>query len=120
MPQKHGLAKSFLFAFKGFKWALEERNFRIHLFISFIVILAGFAFTISPLEWIAVLCCMTAVITLEIINTSIEKTIDLLHPERHPEAGKIKDLSAASVLLAAMLSVIIGSIIFLPKLLVLL
>jgi diacylglycerol kinase len=115
MPQKHGLGKSFHFAFKGFKWALQERNFRIHLFISALVTLAGFLLNISPTEWIAVMVCMAIVITLEIINTAIEKTIDLLHPEKHPEAGKIKDLSAAAVLLSALLSVIVGCVVFLPK-----
>jgi diacylglycerol kinase len=116
MPQKHGLGKSFFFAFQGLKWALKERNFKIHVSISALVILTGIILNISILEWIAIIGCMTLVLTLEIINTAIEKTIDLLHPEKHSEAGKIKDLSAAAVLLIAILSVMIGCIIFLPKL----
>jgi diacylglycerol kinase len=119
MPQKHGLAKSFLFAFQGIKWALKERNFQIHLFISVCVSTAGILFRVSPLEWIAILLCITLVTTLEIINIAIEKTIDLLHPQQHPEAGKIKDLSAAAVLLSALLSVVIGCVVFVPKLLAL-
>lgn len=115
MPQKHGLGKSFLFAFQGIKWAFEERNFKIHLAISFVVIIAGFVFHVSSLEWIAILFCITAVMAMEIINTAIEKTIDLLHPDKHPEAGKIKDLSAAAALITAIASVVIGGIIFIPK-----
>lgn len=115
MQRKHSIGKSFGFAFKGIAVALSERNFIIHLIASLSVIGLGFAFRISYLEWISIMFCICIVLCLELINTAIEKTIDLLHPQQHPKAGEIKDLSAASVLVAVIVSVLIGGLIFIPK-----
>jgi diacylglycerol kinase (ATP) len=83
--------------------------------VAFAAILLGFIFKISHTEWIGV--CIALVLSLELINTSIEKTIDLLHPDFNERAGEIKDMAAAAVLVAAIISVIIGLIIFIPKIL---
>ncbi len=112
---KHTLFKSFLFAFKGVALILKERNFIIHLIAAITAVALGFIFTISINEWLAIIICISMVLCLEIINTSIEKTIDLLHPQMHPKAGAIKDLAAAAVLIAAITAVIVGLIIFVPK-----
>jgi len=117
VQKKHGIGRSFGFAFKGIAIALGERNFVIHLIAALLVVFLGFAFRISHLEWISLLICISSVLCLELINTAIEKTIDLLHPQQHPKAGEIKDLAAASVLVAVIISVIIGVIIFIPKIL---
>jgi len=117
VQKKHGIGRSFGFAFKGIAIALSERNFVIHLIAALIVTILGFAFRISYLEWITLLICVALVLCLELTNTAIEKTIDLLHPQQHPKAGEIKDLAAASVLVAVIISVIIGVIIFIPKIL---
>ncbi len=119
MSQKHGILKSFQFAFKGLKWAFEERNFLIHLIIACLTIFLGFFLNINTNEWLIVIVCIALVMAFEILNTAIEKTIDLLHPQQHPKAGQIKDLSAAAVLLISIASVIAGSIIFFPKVLAL-
>ncbi len=112
---KHNLFKSFLFAFKGIALILKERNFIIHLIAASIAIALGFIFTISVNEWLAIIICMSMVLCLEIINTAIEKTIDLLHPQIHPKAGAIKDLAAAAVLVAAIAALIVGLVVFVPK-----
>lgn len=115
MSQKHGILRSFLFAFKGIRWALEERNFIIHLVIACISIICGFLCEINTYEWFVIILCLALVLAFEILNTAIEKTIDLLHPQQHPLAGQIKDLSAAAVLVMSIASVIAGVIIFLPR-----
>jgi diacylglycerol kinase len=112
---KHSLYRSFQFAFKGLKHILKERNFIIHLIVAAMAVLFGFLFRISYLEWISICVCCAMVLSLELINTSIEKTIDLLHPAFDERAGEIKDIAAAAVLLSAIASVIVGSIIFIPK-----
>lgn len=115
MSQKHGILKSFAFAFKGIKWACEERNFIIHLIIALFTIILGYILKISQVEWLIVILCAALVMAFEILNTAIEKTIDLLHPQQHPLAGQIKDLSAAAVLVMSIASVIAGAIIFFPR-----
>lgn len=113
---KHSLYRSFQFAFKGLKHTLSERNFKIHLILAIVVVALGFLFRISYLEWISICLCIALVLSLELINTSIEKTIDLLHPDFNEKAGEIKDIAAAAVLISAIISVIVAAIIFIPKL----
>ena len=107
---------SFRYAFKGLKdLFVSQPNARIHLRASIGVILAGIFFQISATEWVAVSLCIVLVISLEATNTAIEYLTDLVSPGQHPLAGKTKDVAAAAVLLAAIGSVVIGCIIFLPK-----
>ncbi|QSS98995.1 diacylglycerol kinase family protein [Pontibacillus sp. ALD_SL1] len=107
----------FSFAFQGVWEVLKtERNFRIHITVSAIVVLAGFLFDLAAWEWVAVTTIMAMVIILEMINSVIERIMDFLSPEHHPLVGEIKDISAGAVLVAALASVIIACIIFLPKL----
>ncbi|GGD04548.1 diacylglycerol kinase family protein [Pontibacillus salipaludis] len=107
----------FSFAFQGLWEVLKtERNFRIHLSVSAIVVLAGLFFDLAAWEWVAVITIMAMVIILEMINSVIERIMDFLSPEQHPLVGEIKDISAGAVLVAALASVIIACIIFLPKL----
>lgn len=108
--------KSFKHAFAGFKILLkEEHNARIHLTAAILVLLAGFYFEISPTEWIALTLCICGVITTEIINSAIENLADTITTEYHPLIKKAKDLGAAAVLLTSISSIIIGGIIFVPK-----
>ncbi len=115
MKNKQTLYSAFRFAFKGIAYALTERNFIIDLFFALVVVLAGFVLKISNVEWLAILICIALVLSMEMVNTAIEKTIDLLHPQQNPKAGEIKDIAAGSVLIAVIISGIIGVIIFLPK-----
>lgn len=111
----------FSFAVKGIIGVLKtERNFRVHLMFLLVAAACGFFFKISAFEWIAVVIVSGMVFTSEMLNTTIEKTIDYLRPEHHPMAAFIKDAAAGAVLICAITAVIIGIIIFLPKLLAIL
>lgn len=110
------LGNSFKYAFNGFRCAFKsEQNLVIHVFISIIVIIVGFILKISLTEWCICLSLFALVIGAELINTALEKTVDLLEPHYNESAKIVKDTSAAFVLVFAILSVIIGLIIFLPK-----
>jgi diacylglycerol kinase len=112
--------KSFGFAFNGLKILVkEEHNSRIHIFATFCVLIAGFVLKLSAFEWIAVVFAIGFVITMEIINSAIENIADFVSPEKHYIIKKIKDLAAAAVLISAITSIIIGLIVFLPKILAL-
>ena len=118
-PGKFSLSKriaSFGHAFNGLKILLkEEHNAIIHLFITCCVVITGIEFKISTIEWIVVIFCIGLVFALELINSAIENTTDLISKERNETIKKIKDLSAGAVLIAAIASAVIGLIIFLPK-----
>jgi diacylglycerol kinase len=113
--------QSFKVAFEGLRDALlHERNFRIQVVVFIVVIIAGFLFRINQTEWILILLCAAVVLSLEIINSAIEKLCDFVSPDIHPLIKKIKDFSAAGVLIGTILSAIVGAIIFLPKIMELL
>lgn len=113
-------AASFGYAFKGMADLFKNQpNARIHLMAATIAILAGVFFQISRMEWIAVLLCIALVISLEAVNTAIEYLTDLVSPGMHPLAGKTKDVAAAAVLLAAIGAILVGGMIFLPKIMAL-
>jgi diacylglycerol kinase len=112
--------KSFGFAFNGLKILIkEEHNSRIHIFATFCVLIAGFFLKLSATEWIAVAFAIGFVIAMEIINSAIENIADFVSPEKHYIIKKIKDLAAAAVLISAITAIIIGLIVFLPKILAL-
>ncbi len=118
LDSKEGKKKliGFSFAFNGIKEIMKsERNFRIHLITTFIIVLMGLFFNIKPYEWIAICLVVSLVLILEMINSAIERIMDFLSPDRHTIVGQIKDITAGSVLVAAITSAVIGAIIFLPK-----
>lgn len=104
-----------MYAFAGIQAVCSERNFRFHLFAMVVVIIAGFLTGISANEWTILLLAIAAVLSLEMTNSAIERVVDLVTDEFHPLAKRAKDLAAGAVLIAAIFSVIIGLIIFLPK-----
>ncbi len=109
--------QSFTYAFNGLKLLLkQEHNARIHLFAAVCVIVTGIVFQISLLEWIAVVFAIGFVFSMEILNSAIEGLADFVSPEWHDKIKIIKDLSAAGVLISAITALIIGLIVFLPKL----
>ncbi|ESU30620.1 hypothetical protein G3A_21080 [Bacillus sp. 17376] len=114
--RKHPLASSFKFGFEGIvEAAAKERNVRIHLAISVFVIVSGFIFSINKYEWIAIILSIGGMISMEMMNTAIERTVDMYTKEYHPLAKQAKDIAAGAVLVFAMSSVLIGLIIFLPR-----
>lgn len=112
---KSTIIHSFKYAFEGLGELWNERNFKIHLLVSTITVIAGFWLEISRYEWIVVFLCIFGMLAMEGINTAIERLCDFVTPEIHLQIKKIKDISAAAVLLVAIGSVIMGLIIFLPK-----
>jgi len=110
--------RSFGYAFNGLRILIrEEENAKIHVLASICVLIAGFFLKISQIEWIAIFLAIGLVISLEAINTSIENLADFVSPEKHMWIKKIKDLSAAGVLIGAISAAIVGLIVFVPKLL---
>jgi diacylglycerol kinase len=79
------------------------------------MIIAGFFFNLDQTEWILILICFAIVLSFEIINSAIEKLCDLVCPDFNLTIKKVKDMAASAVLLSAIISFIIGCIIFLPK-----
>lgn len=113
--------KSFGFAIKGIKTLIQtQENAQIHLLAMVVVTLAGLYFKLSPTEWCFITVAYAIVLATEAVNTAIEFVVDLVSPEYHPLAGKAKDVAAAAVLITAVGAVIIGLIIFIPKILALL
>ena len=108
--------KSFSYAFNGIKHVMaNEHNFRIHLLAAVVAIVAGVWFKISASEWIAITFAIVLVLVLEIINSAIEKLADLISPGKNDTIKIVKDITAAAVLLAAIASLVIAAIIFIPK-----
>ncbi len=108
--------KSFTYAFVGLRLVFaNEHNAWIHAVATICVVVASFLFRISLLEWTVVVICIAMVISSEIINSSLERMADFVQPEKDNRIKEIKDLGAAAVLVCAIASVIVGIIIFLPK-----
>ena len=81
-----------------------------------LAIFLGWWLEISTMEWVAVIFAIGLCTSVEILNTAIEETLDHLHPDRHPNVGKAKDLAAGGVLVTAFTAIVIGIVIFGPKL----
>ncbi len=111
---------SFKYAIRGWLYFFRsEHNAWIQASIAIIACALGFYLNISSIEWCIILISIGVVLITEMLNTAIEKTIDLIHPEYYPKAGAIKDLSAGAVLLSSFIALIIGLIIFIPKIITL-
>ena len=112
------LWKSFSYALTGIKTALwTERNMRIHLIASIFVIGCSLYFSISKFEWLFVIVAIGGIFSLELINTAIERVVDMITDEYHPLAKQAKDLAAGAVFIYAVTAVVIGIFIFLPHVL---
>lgn len=114
--KSNNFLNSFKFAFEGVIFASKsERNFRFHLLAAIAVILAGMFSHLSTVEWIILILCISGMLSLELVNSALERIVDLASPEIHVLAKLAKDMSAAAVLVFACASAIIGILIFLPK-----
>ncbi len=105
--------QSFIYALHGI-WSgiSDQRNLKVQLGVAVIVVGAGFYLSITSIEWCILLICIGLVIGLELVNTALENLVDLVTLERHPLAGKIKDIAAGAVLMVSVVSVIVGLIVF--------
>lgn len=110
------LIKSFAHASHGIIYLFKSQaNARIELFIALLVLCAGILFRVSRFEWLIILTMIALVLALEGINTAIEILCDKLHPAADPKIKNVKDAAAGAVLIVAVISVIVGFIIFVPK-----
>jgi diacylglycerol kinase len=110
------LVRSFKAAFEGIASTYKkEQNIKIHTIISLMVVLAGFIFKINYIEWLVCLVLIGFVMMAEFFNTSIEYVVDLASPDIHPLAKAAKDTASAGVLMMAIISALIGCVIFIPK-----
>lgn len=95
----------------------DEPNLKIHLAVAFSAMTLAVLLKLSTIEFAILVLTIGMVITLELINTMLEALVDLVSPEIKPQAKVAKDVSAAAVLVSAFVSLIIGAILFLPKIL---
>jgi diacylglycerol kinase (ATP) len=108
--------KSFHYAFNGIAYVLKtQHNLWIHLVATLLAVSLGFIFSISQNEWIVIIICIGIVLALETMNTSIELLCDARFPDYDKRAERIKDTAAGAVFIVAMASLVVGLIIFLPK-----
>ncbi|MFY7789099.1 MAG: diacylglycerol kinase family protein [Thermoflexibacteraceae bacterium] len=109
--------------FKGFGYALQglrvllqtQIHAQIHFVASLVVVFLGFLFQLAWYEWCFLVVAMALVWIAEALNTALEVLTDLVSPEFNEKAGKTKDLAAGAVLLAVIAAVVIGGIVFIPK-----
>lgn len=109
------LLSSFRYAIRGlYEYAASEKNVTIHIIATSIVLLAGWWLSISANDWIHLLILIAIVHISEAFNTAIETLVDLVSPQQHPLAGKVKDIAAGAVLMSAIAAMVGGIIIFYP------
>ncbi len=112
------LINSFKYAFTGIATSFKtEQNMKIHILIMILVIIAGIVLKISSLDWIILVIMFALVISGELFNTVIETVVDMITMEKNEKAKIAKDVAAGAVLVLAIGSVIVGLIIFIPKIL---
>ena len=109
---------SFKHAYDGIVHNIKTQpNFRFHIFATVLAISLGIFLHLNTFEWIVLVFTFNMVMVAEMLNTSIEAIVDLITVEKRQDAKVAKDVSSGMVLIAAILSVIIGLVIFGPKIL---
>ena len=112
------MISKFTTAFEGLKFLFfQDKSIRLQFLLGTICILTGFLLKISITEWLIVLACIALVISLEMVNSCLERMCDFIQADYHIESKHIKDSSAAAVLVVSIFSLIAALIIFLPKIL---
>jgi len=108
--------RAFYFAIEGIKTFFRESpHAKIHGLAALLVIALGAYLECTIHEWLALIVSIALVLGMEALNSAIEYTVDLISPEQHPLAKKAKDVAAAAVLICALFALVIGIIIFVPK-----
>lgn len=108
--------KSIAFAFKGALHLIKkEASVQVQFVIGIILTIAGFYFELSTTEWVIQVLVIGLIMSIEGINSAIEEIADFVHPDYHKKIGLIKDISAGAVFIFAITAIIIGLIIYLPK-----
>ena len=113
------LKQSLKNAFLGLKIALSQHSFLLMILIALLVLFLAWFLRISFLEWLIVILLIGLILSLEVFNTALEKLLDFIEPNYSSRVKEIKDSIAAAVLIICFISLILGLIIFLPKLIAL-
>ncbi len=109
------MARAFSCAFSGILYALRtQRNFKVHAAFALAAVVLGFALRIPRWSWLAVVACIAAVIALEVMNTAVEAVVDMVSPEWNELAMRAKDCAAGAVYVAALGSLAIAAIVYIP------
>jgi len=108
--------KSVGYAFKGTILLItKEASIKIQLVIAIVMTIAGFYFEISPTEWGIQILAIGLVMSVEGLNTAVEEIANFIHPEYHEKIGYVKDIAAGAVFIAAICAIVLGCIIYFPK-----
>ena len=111
-----GRLKSIGFAVKGaIKLVTTEHSVLVQSSIAVLMTVAGFYYNITATEWMFQILVFGLVLSIEGLNTAVEKIADFIHPEFHNKIGFIKDIAAGAVLFAALAAIAIGLLIYVPK-----
>ena len=92
-----------------------EHNFRIQLVVAGCVVVTGFYVDLTSGEWVMILLAICLVLTTEMLNSAVEKLVDLCSPEYNQLAGLIKDICAGAVLISSIIAILVGFLVFIPK-----
>jgi diacylglycerol kinase len=121
MSKSHSIVKSFPYALRGIKdTLLKEPNFKVEVILGIFAVVLGVVFSLPTSEWLILSISIFLVLIMELINTTLENLVDIVSPQIQEKARIVKDVAAGGVLMSSILSIIIGLIIFLPKILQLL
>jgi diacylglycerol kinase (ATP) len=108
--------KSIGYAFKGaYLLITTEASIKVQFFIGILVTIAGFYYNISSIEWMVQILTIATIMSIEGLNTAVEEIADFVHPDHHNKIGLIKDIAAGAVFITAIAAVVIGCIIYIPK-----
>lgn len=110
------LKKNFIYAGRGLRYALGEPIFRTHCVLGALAVVLAVALSVTPIEFVVILILIGWILGLEMVNTIMEHMIDLLKPEFHEHAKILKDLASGAVLISSVVALIVGFVIFLPRL----
>ena len=110
-----GRLKSFKYAVLGaYKLVTTEHSIMVQFSLGILVTIAGFYFGISKTEWLFQTLAIGLVLSIEGLNTAVEKIADFIHPDFHDKIGFIKDIAAGAVFFAAIVAIAVGLIIYIP------
>lgn len=110
--------KSFTYAWNGILYAIRsEKHMRFHLLATILVVIAGWFFNINTTEWCLIILCIGGVCMAELFNTAFEQLVNLVSPQHNLIAGRVKDVAAGAVLIFSIAALIIGLVVFVPKIL---
>ena len=108
--------KSVGFAFKGMIHLLKtEASIKVQFSLALIMIALGIYFEISSIEWMLQTFAVSLVMSIEGLNTAVEKIADFIHPDHHPKIGIIKDIAAGAVFIASFAAITVSCLIYIPK-----